>query len=219
MLLRTAGVVLAMAALLSAGCAASSPPETASPPASALPGPDAPTPPEHPTPPTLDVEAAERALHRAVNRARARHGRSPLAWSDSLRLLARRHSRDMAQRGYFSHTNPDDETPTDRARRLGLPVTREHANGAQRTGIAENLSRATRYRSYRDVYRRRGDKPRQFVRRIYDWKTLEEVVRQVVDGWLESPPHRRTLLSPTYRRHGVGVATTGQWIYVTQNLF
>jgi hypothetical protein len=177
------------------------------------------------SPPGVDARRLEGALHRAVNRARRQRGQAPLRWRDSLALMARGHSRDMARRGYFSHFSPDSAGfspdsagPAYRAHRLGLPITRSLGD-EWRVGVGENIFRTPRYDEYRDLYWQREDGPREHVRREYDWKSPETLVHQAVRGWLGSPPHRRTLLSTNYRRHGIGVVVTGKWVYVTQNLF
>lgn len=75
-----------------------------------------------------DTRAAAQALLAQVNAARARPrlcGRQrfgaarPLAWSPSLGAAALAHSQAMARGDYFSHTDPDGDTPYDRARGAG----------------------------------------------------------------------------------------------------
>ncbi len=50
----------------------------------------------------------------ATNAERARHGLAPLAPEETLRRIARAHSADMLERGFFSHANPDGAYPGDR---------------------------------------------------------------------------------------------------------
>lgn len=47
----------------------------------------------------------------------------PLAMSPELTLAARAHSQDMADRAFFDHTNPDGDSPTDRAQASGYSGT------------------------------------------------------------------------------------------------
>ncbi|PPK68902.1 CAP domain-containing protein [Actinokineospora auranticolor] len=54
-----------------------------------------------------------------VNARRAEAGCGPLRWNDKLATAARKHSQDMAVRGYFDHTSPDGRTPWDRMRAEG----------------------------------------------------------------------------------------------------
>lgn len=39
----------------------------------------------------------------------------PLTWNSKLACAARRHSRDMGERGFFDHTSPEGTTPAERA--------------------------------------------------------------------------------------------------------
>ncbi|NWF28935.1 CAP domain-containing protein [Streptomyces sp. PKU-EA00015] len=65
--------------------------------------------------PTSDTSATEAAVLNLVNEERAKVGCSPFKASPALAELARVHSKDMAVRGFFDHTNPDGQTPWDRA--------------------------------------------------------------------------------------------------------
>ncbi|GAU70127.1 membrane protein CrgA [Streptomyces sp. NBRC 110611] len=76
-------------------------------------------PPEPPEPPDAPPSAAERVLA-LVNQERARAGCSPVTADRKLGALAQRFSDDMARRGFFGHTDPDGDTPWDRARDLGI---------------------------------------------------------------------------------------------------
>jgi uncharacterized protein YkwD len=49
----------------------------------------------------------EDAMLELVNREREREGLDPLVMDERLREVARRHSRDMLQRGYFGHVSPE----------------------------------------------------------------------------------------------------------------
>jgi uncharacterized protein YkwD len=68
--------------------------------------------------PTLDPAAEARMLE-LVNRERTERGLKPLQVDDTLRDVARQNSRDMLQRGYFAHVNPDGLSPFDRMRQGG----------------------------------------------------------------------------------------------------
>ncbi len=43
------------------------------------------------------------------------------------------------------------------------------------------------------------------------------IASKSVIGWMNSPPHRKNLLDPSFTHMGIGVARTGQTFYVTQN--
>ncbi|MFH1832880.1 MAG: CvpA family protein [Candidatus Levyibacteriota bacterium] len=59
-------------------------------------------------------EEAENKMLILVNRERVSKGLGPLALDESLRQVARNHSQDMLQRGYFSHFTPEGFSPFDR---------------------------------------------------------------------------------------------------------
>ncbi|MFI6289748.1 CAP domain-containing protein [Streptomyces sp. NPDC051018] len=55
-----------------------------------------------------------------VNEERAKAGCSPVQYDAALAKLAGDFSADMANRGFFDHTDPDGRTPWDRAERAGV---------------------------------------------------------------------------------------------------
>jgi uncharacterized protein YkwD len=72
-------------------------------------------------PPSADPEAvAADAVLTLVNEERAQAGCQPLVRDAALTELAADFSQDMAERGYFSHTDPDGLTPWDRAAAAGI---------------------------------------------------------------------------------------------------
>ncbi|XVJ75188.1 CAP domain-containing protein [Streptomyces sp. JH002] len=98
-------------------------PETAEPdPTTQAPQPTQSTPAPDPEPsPSQDAASAQAdAVLRLVNEERAKAGCRPLVRDAALATLATDFSRDMAQRGYFSHTDPDGRTPWDRAQAAGI---------------------------------------------------------------------------------------------------
>ncbi|MGR3764456.1 CAP domain-containing protein [Rossellomorea sp. NS-SX7] len=59
-------------------------------------------------------EGFELQLFDLTNAARVNHDLTPLKWDDQVRKTARKHSLDMADHNYFSHTNRQGESPFDR---------------------------------------------------------------------------------------------------------
>ncbi len=59
-------------------------------------------------------ENAERVMFFLVNKEREKIGLGQLSYSQELTGLARDYARDMLSRGYFSHYNPEGESPFDR---------------------------------------------------------------------------------------------------------
>jgi uncharacterized protein YkwD len=68
---------------------------------------------------TVDASSEQEMLI-SVNAERTSRGLVPLEWSNGLRDVARNHSIDMFGRGYFSHINPDGQSPSDRADAAGV---------------------------------------------------------------------------------------------------
>ena len=83
-------------------------------------------------------QVTKRVLVRAtlcvLNAERARHSLRPLRFNRRLSRAARRHSRAMARKRFFSHTSPNGATFVDRIRRTG------YLHGARRWHIGENIA-------------------------------------------------------------------------------
>lgn len=112
---------------------------------------------------------------------------SDLSIDQRLEAAARAHSEDMARRHYFEHLSPEGLDALDRLR----------AYNPRFVGLlAENIA-AQRYAPTA------GFNPSTFAIRI-------------VDAWMTSPGHRRTLLRPGFQATGIGVARSGDEVFVTQ---
>ncbi|MDK1475084.1 CAP domain-containing protein [Streptomyces sp. 549] len=79
------------------------------------------TPPAKKTPSAPGKEASvEEQVLALVNQERAKVGCKPVKANAKLEALASDFSRDMAVRGFFSHTSPDGDSPWDRAEAAGI---------------------------------------------------------------------------------------------------
>lgn len=65
-------------------------------------------------------EAAEQRMLELVNAERTKRGLKPLRVDRIIVAVARAHSTDMWERGYFAHVNPDGKDPFDRMRDGGV---------------------------------------------------------------------------------------------------
>ena len=81
----------------------------------------------------LQLNAAEKEMYDLHNETRAKFGLGSLCVSAGLTNAARIHSRDMLNRGYFSHDSPEGMDAEDRAERLGFPIGEAY-------GVGENIS-------------------------------------------------------------------------------
>ena len=137
------------------------------------------------------LSEVEQEIHDGINAERGRAGGSALRWDDRLGELARAHSDDMTERGYFDHDTPEGLGPTDRLRRAGQRCRRGY-----RDGIGENIAIEWHDRD------------------------AGAVASAAVRSWMDSPGHRRNLLNGGYGTTGIG-ASYGDWegrkaIYLTQ---
>jgi len=84
----------------------------------------------------------EASLLEEVNAVRAQHHLIPLQRSPALDAVARRHSDDMARRGYLSHETPEGRNPVDRIFEAGVEGF---------TLAAENLGKTNRGDPNREI--------------------------------------------------------------------
>lgn len=149
---------------------------------------------------SVDRAAVERAVHGEVNERRAERGPSELGFDEDLREIARSHSEDMAEEGYFAHRDAENRGYADRYAahdyECRVPVTeRKSLTGG------ENIS----------LYPVEGNSD-----------AADEIAEAVVDGWMGSPGHRENMLDPAWRVEGIGAAVgehpeKGKSVFVTQN--
>jgi uncharacterized protein YkwD len=161
----------------------------------------------HPTPPDIDLDELALRVHELINEEREKHDLAVLDWDSRLARIAELHSDDMAEREYFDHVNPDGEDPSDRAERRGYDCFK--IQGAYYTiGIGENIMQGWLYDSVYYV----GGAP------IYQWITEEEIAELTVSGWMDSEGHRKNILTESYDKEGIGVASTSDYkLYITEN--
>lgn len=86
---------------------------------------------------TIDQQA-ETQMFALVNKERQERGISILAWSSEIVPVTRAHSRDMWERRYFSHINPDGEDPGDRLTRGGV----EYSLAGENIALAPTVAMA-----------------------------------------------------------------------------
>ena len=160
---------------------------------------------QKPQPKVEATDLAER-IHAQINKNRKKHGLQSLAWNDALSGIAAKHSRDMANRNYFDHHTPDGKSFSDRYRQGGysceIRVRSEIYTGAENIALS---------RLYNSTITENGVV-------YYSWNSVQEVALKTVDGWMNSPNHRKNILTPHWRQEGIGVEIgPGNNIYITQN--
>lgn len=68
-------------------------------------------------------EGFEYQLFDLTNASRVNNHLKPLTWNEAVRDTAQKHSLDMAENNYFSHTNLEGESPFDRMLNDGIRYT------------------------------------------------------------------------------------------------
>jgi uncharacterized protein YkwD len=156
--------------------------------------------------PAISASDLEKRIYALINRERAAHGLSALAWDMALSRIARGHSKDMADRGYFSHDSPDGLDFLFRYRQQGYTCALRMGNTIH-TG-AENIALNSLSRSITTI---NGVA-------YHDWNTAEQIALTTVLGWMNSPGHRKNILTPYWRNQGIGVfLSPDDKIFITQN--
>lgn len=162
--------------------------------------------------PNLDEQALARAVHERVNQARIERGLPALDWNSRLARIARNHSADMASENFFGHVNRQGQEPTDRAREAGFECSKQDGD-LYYDGVGENLYMTTQYSRWQVTVDPTGERVR-----TYDWKSIDEIARETVDGWLSSQGHRANMLSRMYGSEGIGISIAlDRNIYITEN--
>ena len=162
--------------------------------------------------PRVGAGEVEARVHARTNAARRRAGLAALRADAGLARVARGHSADMAARDFFDHAAPEGADVNARAARAGLSC-RVRVGDRTLVGFGENLAQVWTYGRWRETRSAAG------VRRTYEARSADGVAAETVDGWLNSPGHRRNLLARHATREGVGVTVRPDGaVYVTQVL-
>lgn len=152
-----------------------------------------------------EVTQLEQEIHQWTNHYRQEHDLNPLSFNLELANIARTHSQDMAQNNYFSHTNLQDEGPADRAERERFHCHINLSFGWYVKGISENIWQGWIY-SYTI-----GGVPGGFL-------SSSKLAQNIVDDWMNSPGHRKNILTEFWKSEGIGVAITEDGkVYATQD--
>ncbi len=156
--------------------------------------------------PHIVIPDLEKQIHALINEERKKEGLSPLARDNALSRIARKHSRDMAKRKYFDHVSPEGRDFSYRYSQEGykcsVPVGTTIYMGAENIGL-NNL--------YDSVTTVNGEA-------FYNWNSQAKIAETTVRGWMNSPGHRKNILTPYWRNEGIGVVIgPDNKVYITQN--
>ena len=90
------------------------------------------------------LQSLERTALEGINAERAAAGLPPLVPSTELSRLARAYSRDMAERRYFGHSDPEGRRVVDRTTNAGIPWRSVGENIARNRGFKDPAGVAVR---------------------------------------------------------------------------
>ncbi len=142
-------------------------------------------------------QQAEMEVHRLINLEREKHGLKTLEYDERLAFVAKSHSIDMASNEYFSHETPEGLNPTDRAGNADY-VCRYQIGNLIYSGIGENIHMV------------KGPS-------VALGSTPESIAELAVSGWMDSPGHKKNILTSNFSSEGIGVYISTFSIHVTQN--
>ena len=124
----------------------------------------------------IDSPLLSAALFFVTNEARLEQGLKALEYHSGLETMAYNHSIAMAKDNFFDHNNPKDK-------KRKTPSQRAKLAGISNPNIGENIH---------------ATGGRQFG-------TYIELADSIVQSWIDSPPHRKTMYSQDALQLGCGV--------------
>lgn len=132
-----------------------------------------------------DIAVLRNEVVRLVNIERQNIGLQPLQKNDMLEAAAQGHAEDMLSKGYFSHYSRTGDSYADRMQKEDYDLLHAAAcrNCTTRVFYGENIAKGHRSPA------------------------------EVMEGWMNSPPHKKNILSPKYKEIGIGIAG----VYWVQN--
>ena len=131
----------------------------------------------------IDYKILNAAVFFVSNEARLEQGLSELEYQPNLEISAWNHSKSMGYRNFFDHINKRDKKRKE-------PRDRALLAGVSNPVVSENISAVggVKFGSYL------------------------ELADHLIDGWIDSPPHRKTLYGKDAVQLGCGVYYyTGLW--------
>jgi len=138
------------------------------------------------------IETLEAKIFELTNIEREKRDLKNLKFEERLRIAARQHSEEMLKDNYLSHgsSNILNKTSVQRIYNSGLPILKVGEN------VAEDIGNLI-----------------PFLLR----KNIDSLAKRIVNGWMESPGHRKNILDPDFTHMGIGSLAEGETLKVTQN--
>jgi uncharacterized protein YkwD len=156
--------------------------------------------------PNISASGLEKLIHTLINKERQRRGMTQLAWDEALAGIGRKHSQDMSTRKFFDHYSPEGRDFLYRYRQQGYQCA-VRINRTIYMG-AENIALNNLYDSATTI---NGNA-------FYNWNSQEKIAETTVQGWMQSPGHRKNILAPYWKHEGIGVMISPDAkVFITQN--
>lgn len=152
---------------------------------------------------SIDYPLLQAAIFYETNRERIKFNLSPFSHSPALEKAAAEHSWSMVRLNFFSHSSPvqGKRTLQDRLNGVGVVNSSSAENIADVFGIE--------YISGKAVYspeQNKGYFSYTLKGRPIENHTYVGLARNALEGWMNSPGHRKNILNPRYAFLGVGAA-------------
>ena len=153
----------------------------------------------------IDYNRLQAACFFASNDARQANGASTLAYDARLEAAAANYAREMSRGHFVAHVHPSNA-------KLREPGDRVRAQGVPNPFTAENIALVQGYPvpDRTPVFVRKGGFSLTADGPIIGPHTYKTLAESVVEGWMNSPGHRKNLLSPDALQLGCGAALTSQ---------
>ena len=149
----------------------------------------------------VDYPLLNAAVFFLTNREREKHGQIPFVFSPALRDMADFHSQEMAKHEFVDHTN---------LRNFKYSTVGKRSKQFNANALAENVASAFLYH-----YESGSQFYRSWNGSDFDFFTQEnELIRKhtylsfaesLVQNWMDSKPHRASILHPGLRKMGCAV--------------
>lgn len=144
----------------------------------------------------INEKLLDAAIFQATNQYRIQHTLPLFLYKNTLHGSARGHSEDMIRLDFYDHTNRRNPAKT-------TPDKRMAAQDATLMGMAENIAQFDLLDNPSHTYCF-DNKPNaqgyyEFfdckTRRKFDTHTYASFAKMVVEGWMNSPPHRANIVN------------------------
>lgn len=164
------------------------------------------------TPKPLDTKKLEQKIHELINKERTENGLTPLKLNQKISDIARQHSQDMADRNYFEHDSPEGKSFEDRYKENNFNCEIVISESSTEL-ITETANEITTEITTETLYATGAEN----ISFTEGYTGEDTIAKTMVDGWMNSPGHRKNILTSYFESEGIGVVKTGNKVYATQN--